>query len=414
MHATIHRTMAAAFVLACSPQLLVSQGDRVRTVVDSMEGGVGGVAVDRVGIIYVADFRETVWKALPDGRAERFATGFYGASGNAVDSRGFLYQSNFYGNYISKVDRFGNHVVYADSGLSGPVGITLDSTGNLYVTNCSANSLSKVTPSGAVAPFAESPLFNCPNGITRAGDGTIYVVNYGDQRMLQVSPEGSVSEFVQLPGGGNGHIVLARGALYATSFRGHRIYRVTLDGQVTLLAGTGARGEQDGAADQATFSWPNGIAAGPQGDRVYVNDFINRFPPTIEVPPIPRWSLRQITFESLATVMVAALQSGGIEAMVAAHQEWKSNTATSGLYTEVQLNQLGYQLMSQNQLAAATRVFELNTEDYPNSFNVWDSLGEAYMNAGRTDEAIAMYEKSLTLNPGNTNAVQMLERLRGG
>jgi sugar lactone lactonase YvrE len=414
MRATIRQAMAVGLLFACGPQLLVAQGHRVRTVVDSMEGGVGGVAVDRIGTIYVADFRETVWKVSPDGRAERFATGFYGASGNAVDARGYLYQSNFYGNYISKVDRFGNHVVYADSGVSGPVGITLDSTGNLYVTNCSANSLSKVTPAGAVSTFSQSTLFNCPNGITRAGDGTIYVVNYGDEKMLRVSPEGSVSEFAALPGGGNGHVAFVRGALYATSFQGHRIYRVTLDGQVTLLAGTGGRGEQDGAADQATFSWPNGIAAGPQGDRVYVNDFINRFPPTIEVPPIARWSLRQITFETLSTVMVAALQRGGIEAMVAAHQGWKSNSATSGLYTEVQLNQLGYQLMSQNQLAAATRVFELNTEDYPDSFNVWDSLGEAYMNAGRTDEAITMYEKSLELNPGNTNAVQMLEKLRGG
>ena len=50
---------------------LAAQGTRVRTVVDSVEGGVGGVAVDRLGAIYVADFRETVWKVEPpwgDGR----------------------------------------------------------------------------------------------------------------------------------------------------------------------------------------------------------------------------------------------------------------------------------------------------------------------------------------------------------
>ena len=97
-----------------------AQGERVYSLTDTLVGGVGGVAVDRAGRIYVADFAETVWKVTPDGRASVFATGFYGASGNAIDSRGNLFQSNFYGQYISKVDRFGNHETFADSGFAGP------------------------------------------------------------------------------------------------------------------------------------------------------------------------------------------------------------------------------------------------------------------------------------------------------
>jgi len=63
-------------------------------------------------------------------------------------------------------------------------------------------------------------------------------------------------------------------------------------------------------------------------------------------------------------------------------------------------------------MGAATRVFELNVDAYPNSFNVYDSLAEAYMNAGRDDEAIAFYEKSLEKNGANQNAIDMIEQIR--
>ncbi len=418
----MRRARLAASVLAvaslipgtASGQNGAAPGNRVRTLTDTLSGAVGGVTIDRMGTIYVADFRESVWKVTPDGRASVFATGMYGASGNAIDSKGNLFQSNFYGNYVSRVNRFGEHEVFADSGLSGPVGIVIDQEDNLFVTNCNSNSLTRIAANGMASTFASGDVFNCPNGITRDSRGNLYVVNFSDGRMIKVTPDGVAREFANLPGGGNGHVTVARGDLYATSFRGQRIYRVSLAGDVTLIAGTGAIGERDGPALEATFSWPNGIAAGPQGDRLYVNDFINRFPPTIEVPPEPKWALRQVKLASLSDVMVSALQTGGIARMVEAYRSWKNDPATSSLFTEVEVNRLGYQLMQQGDLPAATEVFKLNVESYPQSFNVYDSLAEAYMNAGEDAAAIEFYEKSLEINPGNTNAVQMLAKIRGG
>jgi sugar lactone lactonase YvrE len=404
-------------LLAAPPAGLEAQAapptTSVRTLTDTLPGGVGGVTVDRLGLIYVADFRETVWKVTPDGQATRFATGLYGASGNAIDAKGNLFQSSFSGNYISKIDRFGNQTVFVDSGLAGPVGITIDQDDNLYVTNCSANTISKVTKDGQVSTFASGNSFNCPNGITRDGQGNTYVVNFSDERMLKITPDGSVSEFATLPGGGNGHVTIARGDLYATSFRGHRVYRVSLTGEVTPIAGTGAIGERDGPGLQATFTWPNGIAAGPQGDRLYVNDYINRFPPTLEVLPQPLSVVRQIKLPSFSDALVAALQSSGIGGMRKAYRAWKADPTTGSVFTEVEVNRLGYQLMGQNQLEAATELFKLNVESYPQSFNVYDSLAEAYMNAGKNDKAIEFYQKSLELNPANTNAVQMIKKIRG-
>ncbi|HLF65215.1 MAG TPA: DUF3471 domain-containing protein, partial [Saprospiraceae bacterium] len=60
---------------------------------------------------------------------------------------------------------------------------------------------------------------------------------------------------------------------------------------------------------------------------------------------------------------------------------------------------------------AALAIFKINTIEYPGSANVWDSFGEALMEKGETAAAIENYQKSLALNPGNTNAVAMLAKM---
>lgn len=388
------------------------QGTRVHTLAESLAGGVGGVAVDRAGFIYAADFRDTVWKISPSGEAEIFATGLYGASGNAIDAKGRLLQASFYGGYVSRIDRHGNHEIFAE-GFTGPVGLTLDPEGNLYVCDCRANSIAKVDPQGKVSTFAESELFSCPNGITRGSQGDLFVVNFSNGKMLRVSPQGEVSDFAMIPGGGNGHVAIARGSLYATSFAGHQVFRISDAGEVTLVAGTGVMGEKDGAALEALFSWPNGIAVGAQGDRLFINDYINRSLPGTEIPPSPRFALRQIKLASLADSLKAAFQAGGIDRVVEVHRAWKADPSTANLYTEIEINRLAYTWMAAGQLAEATRLFELNAESYPQSFNAYDSLAEAYMNGGKKKLAIKNYKKSLELNAGNANARQMLEKLGG-
>ena len=77
------------------------------------------------------------------------------------------------------------------------------------------------------------------------------------------------------------------------------------------------------------------------------------------------------------------------------------------------MNFLGYQLLNQGRLPEAIAIFKLNVDSYPTSWNVYDSLGEAYKNAGETRLAIRNYEKSLELNPDNSNGMQILKELRG-
>ncbi|MHC4946818.1 MAG: S41 family peptidase [Planctomycetota bacterium] len=84
----------------------------------------------------------------------------------------------------------------------------------------------------------------------------------------------------------------------------------------------------------------------------------------------------------------------------------------AGLLAEADVNMLGYELLGRERVELAIAVFRFNVEAYPESFNVHDSLGEAYMTAGRTDEAIAAYRRSLELEPDNANATAMIERMR--
>jgi Flp pilus assembly protein TadD len=67
--------------------------------------------------------------------------------------------------------------------------------------------------------------------------------------------------------------------------------------------------------------------------------------------------------------------------------------------------------MNQSKIGEAIAVFTLNTEFYPLSWNVFDSLGEAYMNKGDKEQAIKNYRKSLELNPKNAGAVEALRKL---
>jgi len=59
----------------------------------------------------------------------------------------------------------------------------------------------------------------------------------------------------------------------------------------------------------------------------------------------------------------------------------------------------------------AIEIFKLNVEAYPQSSNVYDSLGEAYMVNGDKELAIKNYSKSVELNPKNTAAVEALKKL---
>ena len=105
--------------------------------------------------------------------------------------------------------------------------------------------------------------------------------------------------------------------------------------------------------------------------------------------------------------------AGNSEKALAAYRQIKKETPNNVAVTEGRLNNLGYVFLRMKKLPEAIAYFKLNAEFYPNSFNVYDSLGEAYMANGEKELAIANYKKSLELNPRNTRGAELLKKLTG-
>jgi tetratricopeptide (TPR) repeat protein len=78
--------------------------------------------------------------------------------------------------------------------------------------------------------------------------------------------------------------------------------------------------------------------------------------------------------------------------------------ASLGTATENELNNYGYQLMGQNQLDEAIKIFKMNIKNHPDSWNVYDSLGEALNTKGDKKGAKEYYEKAYELAPANQKA----------
>ncbi len=78
------------------------------------------------------------------------------------------------------------------------------------------------------------------------------------------------------------------------------------------------------------------------------------------------------------------------------------------------VNQIGYSLLrsrDKSERSKALTFFILNTKNFPNSYNAFDSLGEAYEALGDKKMAIDYYSKSLGLNPNNEHALMKLSEL---
>lgn len=78
---------------------------------------------------------------------------------------------------------------------------------------------------------------------------------------------------------------------------------------------------------------------------------------------------------------------------------------------EDNLNSMGYGLLNQKRIDDAIKIFQLNIQLFPTSANVYDSMGDAYYNKGDFAAALINFKKSLTLDPKNDNAKQMIEEI---
>lgn len=135
---------------------------------------------------------------------------------------------------------------------------------------------------------ATTARYSDPWGIALDAHGTLYVADAGgSNRIRRIGVDGTVST---LAGGREGFAdgigaaaafntpsglaIDAAGNLYVADTGNHAIRKVTPQGAVTTLAGTGTSGYRDGPAAQAQFDAPIGVAVDALG-KVYVADTYN-------------------------------------------------------------------------------------------------------------------------------------------
>ena len=86
----------------------------------------------------------------------------------------------------------------------------------------------------------------------------------------------------------------------------------------------------------------------------------------------------------------------------------KNSNPESPVIQEEGLNDIGYKMIQYGNVEKAIGVFIINTRLYPESANTFDSLGEAYMLAGKYEKSAENYQKVLDLDPTSFYAKQMI------
>jgi sugar lactone lactonase YvrE len=280
------------------------------------------VATDRSGTVFVADsFNHKIRKIATDGTVTTLAgSGSIGSAdgsgqaasfnyptGIATDARGNVYVADS-GNFkVRIVSPTGAVSSLAGSGSIGSVdatgslasfsnlgGLALDAAGNVYVADAGNNKIRRITQSGLVTTIAGTgavgasngpalgATFFGPSGIAVDSSGTVYVTDVGNGLIRKLSLSGEVSTFA-----GSGAQAVTDGIGAAASFASPlgigidsqdnafvvdfgRIRMITPTGVVTTIAGSISFGSADGVGNAASFNGPSSIAVGP--GRLYVGD----------------------------------------------------------------------------------------------------------------------------------------------
>jgi len=113
---------------------------------------------------------------------------------------------------------------------------------------------------------------------------------------------------------------------------------------------------------------------------------------------------------ALGSEMIDAYRAGGIDSMMTRYDEARAELSAAA-YEELSLNTLGYKFYRLGMFDEAIAVFELNTRQFPNAYNAWDSLGEAHLASGNLDAALESYRRSVELNPDHRRGRMMVQRI---
>jgi sugar lactone lactonase YvrE len=296
-----------------------------------------GVAVDAGGNVYVADYgNNLIRKITPGGVVSTFAgsgtqgsinansilASFNEPRGIAVDASGNVYVADAGNNLIRKITVSGqvSTIAGADSSFSAPSGIAVDASGNVYVADAGNGLMRKITPAGVVSTLSgpSGGLFNNPTGVAVDAGDNVFVANFLDNTIYKISPQDSVTLYAGsgFPGADNGPAASASfyypssvavdtaHNLYVADGVNNLIRKITPNGIVSTLAGSGQSGAVDSTGVNASFNGPSGLAVDMAGN-VYVADTNNN-------------SIRKITPDGKVTTIAGSGKAGSKDGVTVA------------------------------------------------------------------------------------------------
>jgi hypothetical protein len=183
-----------------------------------------------------------------------------------------------------------------------PFQVAVDGRGNVYVADYGNNEIRVVAPGGLVTTLAGNPnsagsidgkgsaaSFSGPTGIAVDGSGNIFVADSTGNTIRKITSDGTVTTLAGSghPGSADGTGSAAEfddpqslgidgsGNLYVADVTNNTVRLVTQAGVVTTIAGTvGVSGSADGIGSAAMFAYPTGIAVDGHGN-IFVGDTLN-------------------------------------------------------------------------------------------------------------------------------------------
>ncbi|MEU6486167.1 RICIN domain-containing protein [Streptomyces sp. NPDC046887] len=309
-----------------------------------------GIAVDSAGALYFSDqSNNRVRKITSDGKISTVAgTGVAGSRGDngpavaaqlnrpravAVDGDGNLFIADDENHRIRKVAADGTITTVAGTGVAGfrgdggpatsaqlnkPLGVVVDRSGVLYVAEWGNDRIRKITTDGKISTIAGTGAasyggdggpavkahLRAPYAMVVDGAGALYIADASNHRVRKISADGTIGTVAGTGvagfGGDGGPATSAQlhrpqglaldstGALYIADAKNQRVRKVSADGTISTVAGTGTGGSggDGGPAASAQLNEPNGLAVDCV-DTLYIADHLNN-------------RIRKITSERLA------------------------------------------------------------------------------------------------------------------
>jgi sugar lactone lactonase YvrE len=212
---------------------------------------------------------------------------------------------------------------------------------------------------GAEDGIGSNSTFNLPTVVTFDQTGNLFVVDRMNNKIRKITPNGEVSTYAGTGAFGSndgpantatftypdGAVFDSQNNLFISDQSNHKIRKISTEGYVTTFAGTGVIGAEDGIGNNATFYYPAGMAV-DAFDNLYVADYGNN-------------KIRKITPEGIVSTFAGTGIAGAAE----------------GLTTEAEFNGVtGVAVDSEGNLYAA--------DYYNNKIRKIDLLGNVTTLAG--------------------------------